>query len=120
MYNPMWDELRVQLMEEKNRLEQRVKEAEDLPALIDESVGELNSLDDQHPGDSGTELYERQKDLTMFRHAKEQLEEIDHALNKMDDGTYGICEKTGKPIPLERLQAMPTARYTIKHSHDEL
>ncbi|MET3683624.1 RNA polymerase-binding protein DksA [Alkalibacillus flavidus] len=118
MYDPLWDELRKDLLEERTQLQERLKEADDLPALIEESVGELNSLDDQHPGDNATELYERQKDLTMFRHAKEQLEEIDHALAKMDNGTYGICERTGEPIPLERLQAMPTARFTIENENE--
>lgn len=42
------------------------------------------------------------------------LEEINHALQKILDGTYGICERTGKPISRERLEAIPTARYCLE------
>ncbi len=46
----------------------------------------------------------------------EQLEEIDHALNKMDDGTYGRCEVCGKAIAEPRLEAMPATRFCIDHA----
>ncbi|WP_017187029.1 TraR/DksA C4-type zinc finger protein [Alkalibacillus haloalkaliphilus] len=108
-----WSQLRAEMLEEREQLVDQIEEFEDSPALFEESVGELNSVDDQHPGDSATELYERQKDTTFYYRAKEQLKEIDHALAKMEDGTYGVCEKTGEAIPFERLEAMPTARYKI-------
>ncbi|GAA0464957.1 TraR/DksA C4-type zinc finger protein [Alkalibacillus silvisoli] len=108
-----WSLLRAQMLEERKRLVKQIEEFEEAPALIEESVGELNSLDDQHPGDSATELYERQKDTAMHSRAQEQLKEIDHALEKMEQGTYGICEKTGDLIPYERLEAMPTARFKL-------
>ncbi|WP_326847970.1 TraR/DksA family transcriptional regulator, partial [Bacillus safensis] len=50
----------------------------------------------------------------------DQLEgEIDAALKRMEDGTYGICEKTGKEIPYERLKAVPYTRYSIDAKKSE-
>ncbi|WP_188206563.1 TraR/DksA C4-type zinc finger protein [Alkalibacillus aidingensis] len=108
-----WAKLRHALLEEKEQLEKQIAQFEDTPEFIEESVGELNSYDDQHPGDMGTELDERHKDVTFFYRAQEQLKEINNALTKMDNGTYGICERTGEQIPYERLEAMPTARYKL-------
>lgn len=76
------------------------------------SVGELSSVDN-HPGDLGTEKFEREKDYTLNEHAKKQLEEIEAALERIQQETYGYSEKSGKPIPYERLKAMPTARYRV-------
>jgi RNA polymerase-binding transcription factor DksA len=46
------------------------------------------------------------------------LEEVNHALQKIKDGTYGICEKTGQAIPYERLEAVPYARMTVEAQAD--
>lgn len=42
------------------------------------------------------------------------LKKIDHALKKIEDGTYGLCELTGEPIPIKRLEARPVAQYTVE------
>ena len=44
-----------------------------------------------------------------------QIAEIDHALAKLDDGTYGLCEVSGLPIPKERLEAIPWARERVEY-----
>jgi len=53
------------------------------------------------------------KDNTLLKRQEEELRETLHALSKIKNGTYGICEKTAKPIPLERLEANPIARYIV-------
>ncbi len=104
-------ELKNQLLEDKKRVEQLLESYEaDEPFLASQ---EINTYDQQHHGDFGTELDERQKDIALHEHTEEEYREIERALRKMDEGTYGICERTGKPIPIERLRAMPTARYII-------
>ncbi|WP_181350697.1 TraR/DksA C4-type zinc finger protein [Thalassobacillus sp. CUG 92003] len=80
----------------------------------DRVSGELSQYDN-HPADSGTELFEREKDLALSAHLKEELADIDYALNQIEQGTYGVCEVTGQKIPMERLEALPTAR-TIKEA----
>jgi len=54
-----------------------------------------------------------QKDNTILERQEEELKETLHALAKIKNGTYGICERTGKPIPVERLEANPIARYVV-------
>jgi YteA family regulatory protein len=90
-------------------------------SLTDFASGELSTYDN-HPADTATQLYEREKDLALDRQAEAELEDIRDALKRMDDGTYGIDEKTGKKISEERLMAIPTARTDVamappKHSH---
>jgi YteA family regulatory protein len=83
-----------------------------------ESVGELSNVDN-HPGDMGTELYERQKDLALNEHAEIELEEINKALHAIEEGTYGICSVCGGDIPFERLRAVPVTDKCVEHaSHD--
>ncbi|TFB13786.1 hypothetical protein E3U55_15390 [Filobacillus milosensis] len=113
MDEKLQQQLKEQLLEERNRAQEQIESFDNKSSFLEGSIGELNSEDQQHPGDTGTEMYEREKDLTFHRRAEEQISEIDHALEKMEKGTFGICEKTGKPIPDERLKAMPTARYRI-------
>lgn len=52
-------------------------------------------------------------DHTLLDRQEAEQKEIYHALSKIKNGTYGICEKTSKPIPAERLRANPIARYTV-------
>jgi len=113
----------VQIKELKTQLEEMKEEAykefnnhdgyRNIEGDHNNSVGELSSVDN-HPGDLGTEKFEREKDYTLNEHAKEQLHEIEAALERIEKGTYGYSEQSGEPIPYERLKAMPTARYLIE------
>lgn len=80
-----------------------------------EASGELSSYDN-HPGDLGTELFEREKDVALEIHEEEQLNEIETALSAIEEGTYGVCKECGKDIPYERLEAIPSTLYCIEHS----
>lgn len=92
----------------------------DLEAEVNhETVGELSNYDN-HPGDTGTELYEREKDIALNEHAEEELKDIHHALQRIQSGTYGTCEACGKDIPLDRLEALPTATFCLQHSPDQV
>jgi YteA family regulatory protein len=83
-----------------------------------ESMGELSSYDN-HPGDEGTDLYEREKDIALHQHQDYELENIQAALTAMEKGTYGKCLTCQKDIPLERLEAIPTTLYCKEHSLDQ-
>ncbi|WP_067726336.1 TraR/DksA C4-type zinc finger protein [Oceanobacillus damuensis] len=80
-----------------------------------ETVSELSNYDN-HPGDTGTELFEREKDLALNEHAENELEEINEALHAIEEGTYGICTTCGADIPYERLAAVPTTDKCIEHA----
>jgi RNA polymerase-binding transcription factor DksA len=67
-----------------------------------------------HPADAGSDTYDRDFALNLLSHARDALYEIDRALRRIESGTYGICEMSGKPIPHERLEAIPWARLTVE------
>ncbi|MEW6623169.1 MAG: TraR/DksA C4-type zinc finger protein [Bacillota bacterium] len=99
---------RKKLMQQKRELEARIKTIIDtgLENSMRESTGEL-SLYDNHPGDVGSELFERSKDLSLLDNNRIQLQKVEDALRKIDEGTYGTCDECGHPIPIERLNAIP-------------
>lgn len=68
----------------------------------------------QHAPDAGQEHYDREFLLRLAGSERELLGEIDAALTRIDDGTYGVCEETGEPIGLARLEAKPWARLCIE------
>jgi RNA polymerase-binding transcription factor DksA len=74
--------------------------------------GELSKID-QHPAELGTETFERELELTTLTIVEGELRDIDDALRRLADGTYGICEECGKPIDEARLEAVPWARYCV-------
>jgi RNA polymerase-binding protein DksA len=108
------DQARSLLGSERERL-QGIKE--DLDAARDESqqdsTEELSSYD-QHQADVATETFDREKDLSILDNIEGELADIEHALQRLDDGTYGTCEACGKPIGDERLEAMPATRFCLE------
>src|SRR5438067_13900628 len=109
------DAARHRLLDEKERLE-TVKSTFDDEHLEDESeseaISELASYD-QHQADTGTETFEREKDLSILERVESELSDVEHALNRLDDGTYGLCAACGKPIGDTRLEAMPATRFCV-------
>jgi RNA polymerase-binding transcription factor DksA len=79
----------------------------------EDQLGEL-SLADQHPADVGTETFEREKDFSILERVDGQLTDVEHALKRVDDGTYGTCEACGRPIDDDRLRARPAARFCLE------
>ncbi|MDB6021578.1 MAG: transcriptional regulator, TraR/DksA family [Pedosphaera sp.] len=68
----------------------------------------------EHMADAGTDSYDRDFALSMLSSDQNALYEIEEALRRIEAGTYGICELTGKPIPVQRLNAIPWARFRIE------
>jgi len=77
-----------------------------------ESSNEISSHGDLV--DQSTNFSEHEVMLGLAEHDRNRLQEINHALEKIEKGTYGICEMSGELISDERLMAMPTARYSVK------
>jgi DnaK suppressor protein len=78
-----------------------------------QSTSELSSYD-QHPGDLGTETYEQEQTATLLAQVDSELSDIEAALRRVEEGTYGYSVLSGEPIPDERLEALPAARYTVE------
>lgn len=78
-----------------------------------EEVGELAAYD-QHPADLASETFEREKDLSILEGLESALAEIEAALYRIDEGTWGTDEETGEVIDPARLEANPAARTNIR------
>ena len=80
-----------------------------------ESAGDLSSMP-IHMADIGTDNYEQEFALGLLDSERKILQEIDASLERISEGTYGICEGTGNPIKRVRLEANPWARYCIEYA----
>jgi RNA polymerase-binding transcription factor DksA len=67
-----------------------------------------------HQADAGSDAYDRDFALSLLSQEQDALYEIDQALKRIELGTYGKCEMSGKPIPHARLEAIPFARFTVQ------
>lgn len=83
-----------------------------------ETTSEL-SLYDNHPADIASEVYERGKDIGFKTYALQQIEKVEDALERLENGQYGICDKCGQPIPKERLEAIPLTTMCVKCRQEE-
>jgi DnaK suppressor protein len=105
---------RQRLLGEQSRLQQirrsLMDETADQPER--DALSEL-SLVDQHPAEIGTETFEREKDLSILEQVDGQLRDVDRAMTRLDDGTYGTCEACGRPIDSARLEARPATRFCL-------
>jgi len=111
------DDARDRLAEERERLEQVRAgfEAERLhEETEDESTSELSHLA-QHSADVASETFEREKDFSILEQVEAELADVERALRRLDEGTYGLCEACGQSISDDRLEAIPAARFCIAH-----
>ena len=100
-----YEKVKQQLVEEQAKL---VEQLEQLEASKYESIGYSN-----HIADDATDALEQAVDLTLKRSAETSLEEVEQALAKLDNGTYGLCEACGTRIDRARLEALPHAQYCL-------
>ncbi len=109
------EEARVRLEEEQTRLEGLRGDFLDdglTSETEEESLAELSSLD-QHQADIGTETFNRERDLSILESLEAELADVEHALRRLDEGTYGTCEACGRQIDGARLEAMPATRFCL-------
>jgi RNA polymerase-binding transcription factor DksA len=108
------DAFRTRLEEERARLTGAVEFLErENPGSIADELGDVATGGDNHLADSAAGMYERELDEGLEEGAQQTLQDIEVALNKIEDGSYGVCEVCGKPIGAERLSAIPWARLCI-------
>ncbi|MDO7905386.1 TraR/DksA C4-type zinc finger protein [Paenibacillus sp. JX-17] len=110
-------ELKADLESMREGIKERLHNSENygLSDSLRFQTGELSPIDN-HPGDLATELYDREKDISLNEHDEFMLERVESALHNIEQGTYGICVKTHQPIPFERLKAVPYTIYTKESS----
>jgi RNA polymerase-binding protein DksA len=102
--------VRAELDEELERLQGEITESEhDLAEMLADASD--NAGDDQ--ADTGSKTFEREHEMSLANNARDMLLQVERALHRIDDGTYGICERCGNPIGKARLQAFPRATLCV-------
>jgi DnaK suppressor protein len=94
-----------------------LRQAENLQAEADSLTEDREPGDvqfDEESGEGDTLAVERERDLALSAQARAAIEEIDKAVGKIHDGTYGKCDSCGNPIPKERLKALPHAALCVR------
>ncbi len=105
------------LLEKRIEILRNVTEIEDeaLKKSRLDATGDLSSMP-IHMADLGTDNYEQEFALGLMDSERKLLREIDKALERIEQGTYGICTGTGQMIPKARLEAQPWARYCVEYA----
>lgn len=83
-------------------------------SLRSRAEGSEASAFGMHQADAGSDAYDRDFALSLLSQEQDSLYEIDEALKRIETGSYGVCEMSGKPIPHPRLEALPFTRYTVE------
>ena len=95
------------LAAERRRIERALADLEE------RGSNELSHYD-QHPADAGSELFEQERDSGIAVRLRAELAAVERAEHRLAAGTYGFSIESGKPIPDQRLEAMPTAERTVE------
>ena len=109
------DRFKAKLLVEKNKVLEEMSELQEnnLKQSISDASGE-NSRYTYHLGDVASLSYGREFSMGLAERQQKYLEEIDEALERIEEGTYGICKVTGEQISAERLEEVPVAKYSVK------
>ena len=109
------ERFRQPLLEERERVLHAIRFLhEENPGSLEDETGELVSGSaDNHPGDTATATFDRELDYTLEDNSEAVLAAIEAALVRLDEGTYGKCQRCGQPISEERLEAIPYATLCI-------
>lgn len=108
------EDLRQRLVEERTELETQLTTIEETSFATSQSdmSGEVSF--DEENADAGTFTFERERDLSIENNVRDLMGKIDRALSRMDEGSYGLCSRCGKPIEKARLKALPYVDLCIK------
>jgi DnaK suppressor protein len=111
---------RKELEEEREELRRQFSEIEEssLGAPQSELSGEVASFDEEY-ADAGTDTFERERDLSLSNNIRDLIDKIDRALERIEAGSYGLCERCGRPIEKARIKALPYASLCIKDKQAE-
>ena len=100
--------IRARLEQERDSLRN------DIAALVSDNQAPQDDAGiGNHIADDATEVFDRERDLALQSNSQELLTQVEAALERIDEGRYGICARCGQPIAPERLDALPYAIYCI-------
>jgi DnaK suppressor protein len=101
------DRARELLAAERRRIERAL-------ATLERGDSDELSQVDQHLADTGSELFEEERDRGITERLKAELAAVERAERRLAEGTYGLSIESGEPIPDQRLEAIPTAERTVE------
>ena len=103
------DRFRTRLTEEESRLTDLIDEMEQEREEVRLSETSAERSPDPNTAEGGSMAFELEKELSVAQNAEDLLAKVRHALKRLNEGHYGVCESCGKPIPIARLDALPYA-----------
>lgn len=106
--------LAKRLADERKRLEQIISEHDEAREQARLAEGSADRSADPDNVDGGAIAVELEMDISMVQNARDLLDRVKHAQDRMEKGLYGTCEITGEPIPVARLEALPYATTTVE------
>ena len=109
-------QFKQQLLDEKTKLEAEREQyaGPDREDSEKGASGELSGADMNNPADQATDLFDRERDQSAIENFDRMLAKVNRALVKIDEGTYGLSDVDGTPIPEARLEALPYAATTVE------
>ena len=105
------EKFKEKLLEEKARIEKEIASVSGQTSVVDEST-------DADPNEVADKIEEFDTNFAIADDLKLSLNDVQAALSKIDAGTYGVCEVSGEPIELDRLEANPAARTCKEHMNE--
>lgn len=103
---------------QKDKLERTQADLRRVRDGLDEDVREQaedeGDFSEHDSGDMSRSIFNREMDATVGQTVERRLQEIERALEKIEEGTYGVCDDTGEEIPRGRLEAIPEATRTVE------
>ena len=109
------EHFKKKLLDEKNKVLEEMGDLQsnNLMQSISDQSGEVSRYS-YHLGDTASLSYGREFSMGLAERQQKHLEQVDEALQRIEDGTYGLCKVTGEIIPKERLEEVPVAKYSVK------
>lgn len=106
-------QLRARLKEERDHLRADLQGLDDEIVALGQDQNAEGAGVGNHIADTATDVMEQERDLALIGNLQERMRDVERALERMDAGEYGTCERCGKPIATERLEALPSATLCI-------
>jgi DnaK suppressor protein len=112
-------DMKARLVQERAELETQLRELEESTFSDNQSESSGDLTGDEEYADAGSATFERELDLSLVNNVADLVERIDKALAKIDEGTYGLCDRCGRPIEKARLRALPYANLCLADKQAE-
>ncbi len=107
------DTERIRLALKERRQELQVEYDQTLVDITEMQRERLTDSAGDDQADTGTKTFEREQEISLANSIKERITQVERALERLDEGGYGWCERCGNPIPVERLAAFPSATLCV-------